>query len=88
MAAILLFVMVFYVRTSANEIIMYSDLESDYINPIDLCTKLNQFTLPEMGLHAFLTLLFLLNGQWVALMINLPLVAYNANKCVCADAGW
>jgi len=21
---------------------MYSDLESDYINPIDLCTKLNQ----------------------------------------------
>lgn len=24
------------------QIIMYSDLESDYINPIDLCTKLNQ----------------------------------------------
>lgn len=63
-----------------RQVIMYSDLESDYINPIDLCTKLNQFTLPEMSAHGFLTLLFLLNGQWVALAINLPLLAYNANK--------
>ena len=55
---------------------MYSDLESDYINPIDLCTKLNQFTLPEMSAHAVLTLLFLLNGQWIALAINLPPVSY------------
>ena len=62
---------------------MYSDLESDYINPIDLCTKLNQFTLPEMSAHAVLTTLFLLNGQWIALAINLPLFAFNANKYVC-----
>lgn len=72
---------------------MYSDLESDYINPIDLCSKLNQvrgalisgtdasqFTLPEMATHAFLTALFLINGQWIATLINLPLVIYNANK--------
>lgn len=59
---------------------MYSDLESDYINPIDLCTKLNQFTLPEMCAHGFLTVLFLLNGQWIALAINLPLLAYNVHK--------
>lgn len=59
---------------------MYSDLESDYINPIDLCTKLNQFTLPEMCAHGFLTVLFLLNGQWIALAINLPLSAYNVHK--------
>ncbi|CAO3648176.1 unnamed protein product [Mucor hiemalis] len=29
-------------------VIMFSDLECDYINPIDLCNKLNQFVLPEM----------------------------------------
>lgn len=75
LTAVLLFVMVFYV-------IMYSDLESDYINPIDLCTKLNQFMLPEMGAHAFLTVLFLLTGQWIALFLNIPLLAYNANKYV------
>lgn len=38
--------------------------------------------LPEHAAHAFLTLLFLLGGQWVALALNLPLVAFNANKCV------
>jgi len=30
--------------------------------------------------HAFLTLLFLLNGQWIAFLINSPLTAYNVNK--------
>ncbi|WFD07122.1 hypothetical protein MVES1_002479 [Malassezia vespertilionis] len=70
-------------RIEAN-VIMYSDLESDYINPIDLCNKLNQFTLPEMGAQAFLSVLFLFTGQWFALLINVPLVAYNANKYVLA----
>ncbi|EAU91465.2 ER-derived vesicles protein ERV14 [Coprinopsis cinerea okayama7 len=71
----LLFGMVFFV-------IMFSDLESDYINPIDLCNKLNQFVLPEYGAHAFLSLLFLLFGQWTAFIWNLPLIAYNANKVI------
>jgi len=73
MAAGLLFTMVFF-------IIMFSDLECDYINPIDLCNKLNQFVLPENIAHAFLSLLFLLSGQWTALILNLPLVAFNVNK--------
>jgi len=32
-------------KWSANfiaQLVMYSDLESDYINPIDLCNKINQ----------------------------------------------
>ncbi|KDQ20038.1 hypothetical protein BOTBODRAFT_51391 [Botryobasidium botryosum FD-172 SS1] len=72
-AAGLLFTMVFF-------IIMFSDLECDYINPIDLCNKLNTFVLPEALFHAFLTLLFLLSGQWIALFINAPLVAFNLQK--------
>lgn len=80
---------------------MFSDLECDYINPIDLCNKLNQvrthiptskavplihlflylqFVLPEMLAHAFLTLCFLLSGQWLAFLLNAPLVGYNVNK--------
>ncbi|PWN43012.1 putative ERV14 [Ceraceosorus guamensis] len=73
LAAGLLFTMVFY-------IIMFSDLECDYINPIDLCNKLNQFTVPEMIAHGSLTVLFLLCGQWIAFLLNAPLVAYNVNK--------
>lgn len=69
--ALLLFAMVFY-------IILFSDLECDYINPIDLCNKLNQFVVPENSLHALLTFLFLCNGSWLALLLNLPLVVFHA----------
>ncbi|KAI9747452.1 MAG: COPII-coated vesicle protein [Lichina confinis] len=50
----------------------------DYINPIDLCNRLNTYIVPEAAVHAFLTLLFLINGYWIALLLNIPLVAYNA----------
>ncbi|KAI9289870.1 cornichon protein-domain-containing protein [Umbelopsis sp. AD052] len=73
MAAFLLFMMVFFV-------IMFSDLECDYINPIDLCNKLNQFVLPEMGAQAFLFAMFLINGSWLAALLNLPLVVFNVQK--------
>ncbi|CAO3694648.1 unnamed protein product [Rhizopus stolonifer] len=75
MAAILLFVMVFFV-------IMFSDLECDYINPINLCDRLNQFVLPEMGAHAFLFFMFFLTGNWTAALLNVPLLAYNARKVI------
>lgn len=41
---------------------------------------LAQFTLPEMAAHAALTLFFLLSGQWLAFLLNAPLVAFNVNK--------
>lgn len=53
---------------------------SDYINPIDLCNRLNTYIVPEAGVHAFLTFLFLINGYWIALLLNLPLLAWNAKK--------
>ncbi|KAI4250170.1 MAG: hypothetical protein L6R40_000342 [Gallowayella cf. fulva] len=71
--AVNLFLQVFFT-------IMYSDLECDYINPIDLCNRLNTYIVPEAGVHAFLTALFLINGYWIALILNLPLLGYNAKK--------
>ncbi|CAG8719592.1 12724_t:CDS:2, partial [Acaulospora morrowiae] len=59
---------------------MFSDLECDYINPIDLCNKLNQFVLPEMLAHSFLFFMFLINGSWIAALVNIPLIVYNAQK--------
>lgn len=53
---------------------------SDYINPIDLCNRLNTYIVPEAAVHAFLTALFLINGYWIALVLNIPLLAYNAKK--------
>ena len=53
---------------------------SDYINPIDLCNRLNTYIIPEAGVHAFLTFLFLINGYWLALLLNIPLLAWNGKK--------
>ncbi|GAA5873514.1 hypothetical protein JCM3774_000036 [Rhodotorula dairenensis] len=75
LSAALLFTSVFF-------IIMFSDLECDYLNPIDLCNKLNQFVLPEMVAHAFMTACFLLTFQVIAFLLNAPLLAYNVNKVV------
>jgi len=55
-------------------------LSSDYINPIDLCNRLNTYIIPEAAVHAVLTFLFLINGYWIALILNLPLLAWNAKK--------
>ena len=60
--------------------ILYADLEADYINPIELCSKVNQLIVPEAALHAILSLLFLLNGYWFVFLLNLPVLAYNINK--------
>lgn len=57
-------------------------LSSDYINPIDLCNRLNAYIIPEAAVHAFLTFLFLINGYWIAIVLNLPLVLFNAKKYV------
>ncbi|KAJ3345566.1 hypothetical protein HDU91_007305 [Kappamyces sp. JEL0680] len=61
-------------------IIMFSDLECDYINPIDLCSKLNQFVIPDHALHGLLWVLFLLNGCWVDMLLNTPLLLWHAHK--------
>jgi hypothetical protein len=53
---------------------------SDYINPIDLCNRLNTYIVPEAAVHAFLTFLFLINGYWLALVLNLPLLIFNGKK--------
>lgn len=55
---------------------------SDYINPIDLCNRLNAYIIPEAAVHAFLTFLFIINGYWLAIVLNLPLLAFNAKKYV------
>ena len=53
---------------------------SDYINPIDLCNRLNTYIIPEAAVHGVLTFLFLINGYWLALVLNLPLLGYNIKK--------
>lgn len=71
----LLFAQVFFT-------IMFQDLASDYLNPIDLVNRLNPYILPEAAGHGLLTFLLLATGNWWSLAFQLPLVAYNVNKFV------
>lgn len=72
---ILLFAQVFFT-------VMYQDLASDYLNPIDLVNRLNPYILPEAGFHMFYAFLFLVTGNWWSFAINAPLAAWNVNKFV------
>ena len=72
-AAVLLFTMVYYV-------IMFSDLELDYVNPIELCRRLNRVVVPEMAVHAALSVSLLLGMQLVSAALNLPLLAYHVHR--------
>lgn len=71
----LLFAQVFFT-------IMFQDLASDYLNPIDLVNRLNPYILPEAAVQAFLTVLLLFSGNWLSFALNAPVVAWNANKVV------
>lgn len=59
-------------------VVMYSDLEIDYINPIDLCNKLNPYILPEAALQACVCVFLLLTGYWLSFILCLPVLVFNA----------
>ncbi|EPZ32653.1 Cornichon domain-containing protein [Rozella allomycis CSF55] len=58
-------------------VIMYSDLECDYMNPIDLCNKLNPYIIPEILAHGTLTIILFIGFYWVPVLWNIPLLAYH-----------
>ena len=58
------------------------ELESDFINPIDMCERTNRLVLAEYITHASLVVLFLLTGHWFEVFINLPLLGYHAYRSV------
>eukprot|EP01116_Phalansterium_solitarium_P007464 TRINITY_DN20151_c0_g1_i1.p1 TRINITY_DN20151_c0_g1~~TRINITY_DN20151_c0_g1_i1.p1 ORF type:complete len:137 (-),score=4.76 TRINITY_DN20151_c0_g1_i1:103-513(-) len=59
---------------------LYSDLESDHTNPIDMCKQVNAYSMPEMIGHAVFTVLFLLTGNYYLFLLNLPLLAWHAYR--------
>ena len=69
-SAVLLFTMVYYV-------ISFYDLESDHVNPTELCSNLNELVIPEYAIHAAMSALFLLTLHIFPSLWNAPLVAWH-----------
>lgn len=71
--AVLIFFAIFH-------IIAFDELKTDYKNPIDQCNSLNPLVLPEYFIHAGFTLLFLLTGEWLTVLLNLPLIVFHVQS--------
>ncbi|XP_066601223.1 protein cornichon homolog 4 [Prorops nasuta] len=64
-----LFLLVYFVIT-------LSDLECDYVNAQQCCSKLNMWVVPKLVAQAFLVFLLLIHGQIILTLINIPMTAW------------
>ncbi|KAI9291890.1 ER-derived vesicles protein ERV14 [Neoconidiobolus thromboides FSU 785] len=63
--------------------LMYiTDVESDYINPIDCCRDLNKYVKPELVMHFILSLLSLFTGHWLTVLFIFPILGYNIYRLI------
>ncbi|CAK9830240.1 Protein cornichon homolog 4 [Anthophora retusa] len=64
-----LFLLVYFVIT-------LSDLECDYLNAQQCCSKLNTWVVPKLIAHSFLEFLLLTHGQLILCLVNLPMTLW------------
>ncbi|MEW5302864.1 MAG: hypothetical protein WDW36_005605 [Sanguina aurantia] len=60
-------------------IVCFSDLESDFINPFELTSRLNRFVVLEYSGQAAITLAMLLSGEWILAALHGALLLYFLN---------
>ncbi|KAK9875552.1 hypothetical protein WA026_009360 [Henosepilachna vigintioctopunctata] len=76
----ILFLLIYFVIT-------LSDLECDYLNAQQCCSKLNQWMLPKLIAHTFLSCLLLLHGHWILVLLNLPMALWCAYEIIRVPSG-
>jgi hypothetical protein len=64
---------------AVHHVIAIDELKTDFKNPIDHCKLMNPLLMTEYGVHFVMTLIFLLGAEWLTVLINLPLLTYNAH---------
>ncbi|KAG7213898.1 hypothetical protein KM043_003101 [Ampulex compressa] len=64
-----LFLLVYFV-------IVLSDLECDYLNAQQCCSRLNTWVLPKLVVHTFLVFLLLIHGQLMLTLVNVPMTVW------------
>ncbi|CAH0561060.1 unnamed protein product [Brassicogethes aeneus] len=62
----ILFLFVYFVIT-------ISDLECDYLNAQQCCSRLNKWVMPKLIAHTFLTVILLFHGHWALFLCNVPM---------------
>ncbi|XP_076296779.1 cornichon-like protein [Lasioglossum baleicum] len=77
----LLFVLALIYTGSVLFLVVYflltlSDLECDYLNAQQCCSKLNTWVVPKLSAHVFLEFMLLTHGQLVLFVVNLPMTLW------------
>uniref|UniRef100_A0A182JHX9 Cornichon n=1 Tax=Anopheles atroparvus TaxID=41427 RepID=A0A182JHX9_ANOAO len=57
-------------------LIILSDLECDYLNAQQCCSKLNFWSIPKVAGHGFLAFVLLIHGNWILCLFNLPMLGW------------
>lgn len=57
-------------------IITLSDLECDYLNAQQCCSKLNTWVMPKLVVHTLLVFFLLIHGQLMLTLVNLPMTLW------------
>uniref|UniRef100_A0A7S1SUI6 Cornichon family protein n=1 Tax=Tetraselmis chuii TaxID=63592 RepID=A0A7S1SUI6_9CHLO len=61
-------------------LICLSDLENDFINPHDSCTRVNRLVVPELVAQAVLTGLLLVSGKWFVAIFQIAVLAFHIHR--------
>ncbi|XP_062547939.1 protein cornichon homolog 4 [Armigeres subalbatus] len=77
---VILFLLIYFV-------IILSDLECDYLNAQQCCSKLNFWVVPKLAAHCFLAFILLMNGSWMLLIANLPMIGWQIYDLVKVPSG-
>ncbi|CAG9823108.1 unnamed protein product [Phaedon cochleariae] len=76
----ILFLLIYFV-------IVLSDLECDYLNAQECCSRLNIWVYPKLIAHVFLNSLLFVHGHWVLFFINLPVTCWMAYEVINVPKG-
>eukprot|EP01127_Copromyxa_protea_P018719 TRINITY_DN5951_c0_g1_i1.p1 TRINITY_DN5951_c0_g1~~TRINITY_DN5951_c0_g1_i1.p1 ORF type:complete len:154 (+),score=24.29 TRINITY_DN5951_c0_g1_i1:23-463(+) len=67
----------YFIFSSVFVLVMNADLKSDYINPIEMASKVNTLWWPDFIIFSILSLLYFFSGYWVVLLLHIPILAMN-----------
>ncbi|XP_033226007.1 protein cornichon homolog 4-like [Belonocnema kinseyi] len=57
-------------------LITLSDLECDYLNAQQCCSRLNVWVMPKLVVHSLLLITLLILGQWALSALNFPVTVW------------
>eukprot|EP00093_Oithona_nana_P003951 03951.XXX_34934_34106_1 [CDS] Oithona nana genome sequencing. len=69
----LIFILIYFIIT-------LSDLECDYLNAQECCSKLNFWNVPKLWCQLVILFILITGGHWLMFLINLPICVYLARR--------